>query len=286
LAGSGIDRKTFWNVVAVAGLLIIVLAIGVFVVKTMGINGNPGPSVGPTATPGPASVTAYPSLVTTPTPTVAVNVTITPTPTATITPTSAPYSTPTPTPTPTAAPTLTPTPAPTFYPTQPPQATPTATPLPADVLPDEPFFESITPLKPGDNLPPVYAENSYDGNGPVFIDFSNSYLGSDWAYPGDTVGVKLRLYNNGPALDKVAKVTMTMAKMYITQDGQVIWISYPLNKQFNTRIVLSDHGSTIKNLSYMVPTDLGDLKGTYKIYIKFYLGDQYSAGVVKVLNIM
>jgi hypothetical protein len=152
-------------------------------------------------------------------------------------------------------------------------------------LPDEPFYESITPQKSGDNLPPVREENSYDpGNGPVYIDFANSYLGSDWAYPGDTIGIKLRLYNNGPALDKVAKVTMTMSKMYILY-GQVIWIDYPISKEFNTRIVIPNGGSMTKNLSYMVPTDMGDLRGTYKLYIKFYMDDQYSAGVTKVLTI-
>lgn len=129
-------------------------------------------------------------------------------------------------------------------------------------------------------------ENSYDGNGPVFIDFANSYLGSDYAYPGDTVGIKLRLYNNGPAINKVATVSMTMAKLYITPYGQKVWLDFPVSKQFNTNIVIPDHGAMTKNLSYAVPNDMGDISGTYKIYIKFYLDDQYSSGVVKVLTIL
>ncbi len=159
--------------------------------------------------------------------------------------------------------------------------------MPDNLIPDGPYYESITPLKPGDNLPPVSDQNSYDaGNGPIFIDLEHSNMGSPWAYPGDTLGIGLKLDNYGPAIDTFARVTLSLHKMIITSDGQVMWIDTGITKQFSTRITMADHGSMQKNISYTIPTDIPFLEGTYKVYINFYLYDQYSAGVVKVLTIM
>jgi hypothetical protein len=168
-----------------------------------------------------------------------------------------------------------------------PTPTPTPTPLPDDVIPVAPFYESITPIKQGDSLPPVSDQNSYDpGNGPIFIDLPNSNMGSAWAYPGDTLGIGLRLVNKGPAIDTYARVTMDLQKMVITSNGQVLWVDTGISKQFTTRVQAADQGSMQKNISYTIPRDIPGLQGTYKVNIKFYMNGVYSAGAVKVLTIM
>ena len=280
-----INSRTLWNIAAIVALCVIVLAIGIFIGRTLTMNtpGNPViatvspdddsfvitlPSAGPT-------VTQHPTLSATPAASLKPSA-VTPTPTVTVTPTPTTHPTNTPTPIPTV--TITPTPTTTPYPTQEPQ--------PNDYIQDGPFYESITPIKTGDFLPPVSDENSYDpGNGPIFIDMEHSNMGSPWAYPGDTLGIGLKLNNYGPAIDTYARVTMSLQKMFIV-NGTKEWIDTGITKQFSTRIAMGDHGTMQKNISYTVPTDMPYIKGTYKIYIKFYLHDQYSAGVVKVLTIL
>jgi hypothetical protein len=296
LAGS-ISSKTLWNIAGIVVVCVIVLAIGIFIGRTLTMN-SPGSPAATAVPPDDTNVitlpsahpsnvpTLYPVASATPT---ANPSTITPTPSATATATPTPTANPSASPTPTAMPTATPTPTATPYPTQEPQVTPTptATPLPDDFIPDAPFYESITPIKDGDYLPPVSDQNSYDpGNGPVFIDLPNSNMGSPWAYPGDTLGIGLKLKNNGPAIDTIARVTMSLQKMVVTTNGQIMWIDTGITKQFSTRIAVGDNGVMQKNISYRIPTDIPYLEGTYKIHIKFYLHDQYSAGVIKVMTIM
>ncbi len=282
-----IDNRTLWNIAAIVAICIIVLAIGIFIGRTLTMNTPGNPAIA-TVSPDDSNVITLPSAMPTLHPTLSVTPTASPMP-STITPTPSATATPTPTAHPSNMPTPTPTPTATPYPTQAPQVTPTPTPtpIPDDLIPDAPFYESITPIKPGDFLPPVSDQNSYDpGNGPIFIDLDHSNMGSPWAYPGDTLGIGLKLNNKGPAIDTIAKVTMTLKKMIITSDGQVLWIDYPVSKQFSTRITMGDNGTMQKNISYTIPTDIPNLEGTYKIVIKFYLNDQYSAGVVKVLTIL
>jgi hypothetical protein len=284
------NNKMLLNIVVVVALLIIVLAIGVFIGKSF-TSKTPGPTTVPTAMPGDESnsivlPSSTPTLTPLVSPTITATVTVSPSvPASNITPT--PTIVPSPSPTATAVPTITPTPTaqPTSYPTEAPTITPTPTPSPASSNPflqDEPFYESISPLKSGDNLAPV--DNSYiAGNGPVYIDLANSYMGSGYAYPGDTLGVKLRLYNQGPAINTVGTVTMNLSRMYYTQDGGTTWVQM-LSQQYDTNIQIGSYGATYKNISYQVPNSPG-IAGFYKIYIMFYVNGQFTAGVVKELNI-
>jgi len=153
-------------------------------------------------------------------------------------------------------------------------------------VPDAPFYENITPLKPGDYLAPVSDQNAFiPGSGPIFVDLSQSDMGSDWAYPGDTIGVKLRLANQGPAIDTVSRVTLNLSKLYYTADGGTIWLDDILNEQYYTKITIPAYGWTYKNISYQVPNN-PNIKGVYKIYIRFYVNGQFTAGAIKVFNIM
>jgi len=150
------------------------------------------------------------------------------------------------------------------------------------MLHDEPFYENVSPLQPGDNLAPV--DNSYiAGNGPVYIDLSNSYMGSGYAYPGNTIGVKLKLYNEGPAIDTIATLTMNLSRMIYTPDGSTAWVPI-LSQQYSTDLQIDSYGSTYKNINYTVPNTPG-IAGFYKIYIMFYINGQFSAGAIKELNI-
>lgn len=277
------------NIVAVALLLVIVLAIGVFIGKSLTTK-TTGPLAAQTNPPSndtnsivlPSST---PTLTATVSPNSTLNTTSSPGPSAS---TGVPNATTVPSPTPTPTVTPTPTAQPTYYPTANPANTPTpspsATPSPAEYtfLPDQPFYENISPLKPGDNLAPV--ENSYiAGNGPVYIDLANSYMGSGYAYPGDTIGIKLRLYNEGPAVDTLGTMTINLSRMVYLQGGSTTWVQL-LSQDYSTNIQMGAYGSTYKNISYTIPNEPG-IEGFYKVYILFYVNGQFTAGAVKELNI-
>ncbi len=156
---------------------------------------------------------------------------------------------------------------------------------PVDIVQDAPFYESITPLKDKDQFSLAPVENSYiAGNGPLYLDLDHSYMGSGFAYPGDTIGVRLKVYNNGPAMDKTALVTMNLSKMVTTPYGS-FWLDDIISQQTTTRIVVGDNTYFTKNLSYTVPNTPG-LKGFYKIYVRFYVDGNFNAGFIKELNIL
>ncbi|BAI60654.1 hypothetical protein MCP_0582 [Methanocella paludicola SANAE] len=290
MARDRFNQRVFLNVAAVAFLLMVVLAIGVFIGRTLTMNDGSddptvvpsvavSPTILPTASPSSdVTVTSTPAASATATPTVTATPTATATPTPTVTVTATPTVTPTATPTPTPTATPTPTPTPTVTPT------PTATPI--DLPADTPFYESITPLKDKDQFSLAPVENSYiAGDGPLYLDLGNSYMGSGWAYPGDTIGVKLKMYNDGPALNTNARVTLNLSRMVITPYGS-FWLDDIIpGQQFTTQIAVGEKGSFTKNLSYAVPNVTG-YKGFYKITVKFYVNDQFNCGFVKELNIL
>jgi hypothetical protein len=294
LARDRFNQKTLLNVAAIAVLLVIVLAIGVFIGKTLTMNSGDGtPTAIPAVTATPTALptvspssTAVASATATPVPTF----TVTPSPTATsttgatATPTVTATATPTATPTATATATPTFTPTPTAMPTATPTSTPTPTPT-ATVIPDTPFYESITPLKDKDQFSLAPVENSYiAGSGPLYLDLDHSYMGSGWAYPGDTVGVKLKMYNDGPALDTTAHMTMTLQKMLYTPFGAV-WGPELISQELDTPLQIGEKASFTKNFSYTVP-NISGLRGFYKITVKYYVNGQFNCGFVKQLNIL
>lgn len=280
------NQKTLWNVAVVAVLLMIMLAIGVFIGRTLTMNtpGDTAPTIGPSATPGndhnaimATSVVPTAAAVTL-APSPAAN-TATPAPSATIAPTPTPR--PTPSPTPVATPT--PTPRPTFTPT--PSPTPTPTPTPIGTA-DTPFYESITTLKDKDRFSLAPVENSYlAGNGPLYLDLAHSNMGSGYAYVGDTIGIQLKIYNDGPAMNKMALVTMNISRMITTPAGSFWRDDIIPGQQFETRITVGEKASFTKNLSYAVPNAAG-IGGFYRITVKFYVDGKFNAGFIKELNIL
>lgn len=298
------NKKHLLNAITIIGIIILVLAIGVFAARTLATNSTRGPipsdasqSPGdnnqiigtPSLMPSPTSlagndiVAVTTSPLATPTPVPIVTPSATPTPVAT--PIYMPTTKPTPTPVPAA--TATPTPVPTtLTSTATSMPMPSATVQPTQTTADAAFYESITPLKPEDQFKLAPVENSIDGNdGPLFIDIDHSYMGSGYAYPGDTIGVKMRLYNDGPTLDTNAKVTLSLSKSINTANGPV-WVDNILNQEFYTHVAADSKTATFKNISYTIPTNYSNIEGFYKIYIKFYVNDRFQAGAVKELNIL
>ncbi len=106
-------------------------------------------------------------------------------------------------------------------------------------------------------------------------------MGSGYAYPGDTIGVKLRMKNEGPAMNKTAFVTMNLSRIIYP----CYWADDIINQQFNTQIVAGENALFTKNISYMVP-DVPDIKGFYRIYVRFYVDGKFNAGFIKELNIL
>jgi hypothetical protein len=128
-------------------------------------------------------------------------------------------------------------------------------------------------------------ENSYiAGNGPLYLDLDHSYMGSGYAYTGDTIGVKLKMYNDGPAMNKPATVTMKLFKMIYTPYGSYWWDT-GINQEFTMQINVGERSSFTRNLSYIVPNMAG-IKGFYRIEVKFYVDGNFNAGFIKELNIL
>lgn len=267
---SGHLDKTLLNVIAITCLIVIILAMGIFVSKTLTMNmsGDARYAIEPSISHGDDSyVITFPS--TSPALSPAQLPLVSPSPsinrvaaTLTFTPTPVITSTPSPTPTPLPAP----------------------SPTPIQAV-DMPFYESITPLKEKDQFSLAPVHNSYiAGNGPLYLDLVNSYMGSGYAYAGDTIGVKLRIKNKGPTMNKTAFVTMNISRMVYTP-YESYWSDDIINGQFNTQIVADENAFFTKNISYTVP-DMPSIKGFYRIYVRFYVDDKFNAGFIKELNIL
>ena len=86
--------------------------------------------------------------------------------------------------------------------------------LPLEVLWDMPFYESIKPIQDYDRSKLIVDDTSYRfDNGPLLIDPAGTYGGSVYAYPGDTIGIRLHIYNNGKLLSTVARVDIALQKL-------------------------------------------------------------------------
>jgi hypothetical protein len=156
--------------------------------------------------------------------------------------------------------------------------TPTTTPIVADA----PFYEHITPIKDADRGKVRDSTPSYQsGSGPLYLDIANSYLGSPYAYPGDTFGMKLRLYNQGPAIDTIATVTLNVSK----DMGSSIGFVPVINQQFDTRIVADANSAVYKNVSVVIPNTPG-FAGFYSVRIGFYANGKTMSSATTYMTIL
>ena len=250
------------RILTMIGLIVVILCIAVLAVKSLNIGGNGSASTVPDGSVQPTTVPDqdYLTLGTSPTPTATTSPDSTAQPGGTATasvsnPTVTSTVTASPTATITPTPTVTPTPTPTFTPTPTSTPTPTITPTPTpSLVADAPFYENITHIKDADRGKIGDVDRSYQsGSGPLYLDIANSYLGSPYAYPGDTFGMKLRLYNQGPALDTVATTTLSVSK----DMGSPIGFVPVINQQFNTPVVADSNSAVYKNVSIPIPNTPG-----------------------------
>jgi hypothetical protein len=109
-------------------------------------------------------------------------------------------------------------------------------------------------------------------------------MGSSYAYPGDTIGVMLRMKNEGPAINKSADVTLNLSRMVYTSYGSY-WLDDIANEQLETHIVADGNSFFTKNISYTVP-DIQGIGGFYRIYVRFYVDGKFNAGFIKEVNIL
>lgn len=114
------------------------------------------------------------------------------------------------------------------------------------------------------------------------MDLFNSYLGSPYAYPGDTIGIKIRLYNQGPAIDTIATVTINVSRNLYGD----VWLDDVITQQVYTRVTADANGAVYKNFSVTVPTNNPALAGFYRIHIKFYANGHFMSGAVKEINLL
>lgn len=294
------------NIAAVAVILIILLAIGIFVGKTLTM--NPADTSGHDATTSPdnssyvitlpstspdESSTASPGTSMAPTPSSspssgASTTTLTPTPAATTsasptaTPVASATTSPSVTPSPTAVPSQTPTPSPS------PSLPASPTPEPGQMLLDAPYYEHITPLKSGDEsrLQPVH-NSAIMGNDTIYVDIYNSNMGSSYAYPGDTIGIGLKVINSGPAIDTSARANISISQI-IYNSNDIPTTVLLFSKDYYTRLTIGDNSYTFKNISYTVPTNIpASMQYTvYQVKVQYYVSDELMSGAIKEVNIL
>lgn len=143
---------------------------------------------------------------------------------------------------------------------------------------DTPFYEAY--LHPEIDYKKDYLvdQPAYDqGTSNLILDISNSYLGRSDVYPGDTIGMKLRVFNKGPDVDELAKVTVTVDKKYTLPVAGDVWLNGILTKSFVTPISVGSYMSTYKNLSYTIPQEssIVSISGYYRVNVNVNVAGGY-----------
>lgn len=124
------------------------------------------------------------------------------------------------------------------------------------------------------------------GTSRVVVDLNNCYFGRVNPFPGDTVGMRLRLYNPGAAIQDNARVNLTIDKRIDTPLGAV-WLDNLLQKSFYTPISIGENMAVIKNMSYTIPLDGGlvDISGYYRVTANISTSQQGYFTFTEFINI-
>jgi hypothetical protein len=152
---------------------------------------------------------------------------------------------------------------------------------------NDPFFEYVTPIKPGDFTKLKYLDIislDQEAQGQLVLDLSGSYLGAAYLYQGDTLGVKLKLFNSGEALDRDVVIHLDLAK-YIEIPGGCFWTPALISKDLTAHIEARPSAVLYKNFTYTIP-DMSGIQGVYRIDATVYLNGSKTAGFRKEIQIL
>ncbi len=175
---------------------------------------------------------------------------------------------------------------PSVTPTPLPVPTPMIAPkLPLEVLWDKPFYESIEPIQNYDRKKLLVDDTSYRfDNGPLLMDPSGTYAGSVYAYPGDTIGIRLHIYNNGKLLSTVARVDITLLKMANSKNNA--YVDTGVNLHYYMDIQSEESTGMEKDMLINIPKNNPGSAGYYKLSIKLYVNNTLSSDMSKEFNVL
>jgi hypothetical protein len=157
--------------------------------------------------------------------------------------------------------------------------------LPLEVLWDQPFYESIKPIQDYDRKKLIVDDTSYRfDSGPLLLDPAGTYGGSVYAYPGDTIGIRLRIYNNGKLLSTVARVDITLLKMNDTNNN--VFTDTGVDLHYDMDVESEESTGMEKSILINVPENNSDSAGSYKLTVKLYVNDTLSSDMSKEFNVL
>ncbi len=175
-----------------------------------------------------------------------------------------------------------------------PSATPTPIPtptpmiapkLPLEVLWDVPFYESVEPIQNYDRKKLLVDDTSYRfDNGPLLLDPAGTYGGSVYAYPGDTIGIRLHIFNNGKLLSTVARVDINLSKM--TSANNNVYVDTGVDLHYYMDIQAEESTGMEKSILINVPDNNLDSAGYYKLSVKLYVNNTLSSDMSKEFNVL
>ena len=174
------------------------------------------------------------------------------------------------------------TPMPTLVSTPAPMVAPK---LPLEVLWDRTFYESIEPIQNYDREKLLVDDTSYRfDSGPLLLDPSGTYGGSVYAYPGDTIGIRLHIYNNGGPLSTVARVNITLLKIIDMKNSNFMDTGVDLD--YGMSVDANESTGMEKSLLINIPGNSSDSAGYYRLNIKIYVNDTLSSDMSKEFNVL
>jgi hypothetical protein len=156
--------------------------------------------------------------------------------------------------------------------------------LPLEVLWDMPFYESIQPIQNYDRKKLLVDDTSYRfDSGPLLLD-PTGYGGSVYAYPGDTIGIRLHIYNNGKSLSTIARVDLTLLKINDTKN--TVYAGTEVNLHYDMEVDANESTGMEKSILINIPEDNPESAGYYQLNVKIYVNDMLSSDLSKEFNVL